>query len=101
MPFPTPTANQTRDMFEIFKFINNDASGGIFFPIMLLVIWVIGFVGAIAEGREPHRAWIFSFFIISILGIILSLMDFLYFYFSILMLAIGVFWANLKKSKGL
>ncbi len=97
MPFPIPNANQTNDIFGLFEF-SNDVSDGLFMPMMLLVIWVIAFVGSISEGKPAYRGWIFAFFIVSILSIISSLMNFInpiYMYFSILMLALGMFWAKI------
>ncbi len=100
--FPTPTTNETTDVFEIFKFINNTASGGIFFPVILLVIWFIAFIGAIAEGRPASRAWIFASFIGSILGGLLVLMGFMtqnYLFFMILNVAFGIAWIYLSGSR--
>ncbi|MCH7851112.1 MAG: hypothetical protein IH845_05710 [Nanoarchaeota archaeon] len=100
--YPTPTANETRDLFTIFQFVNNSATGGIFFPIMILTIWLIAFIGAIAEARPASRAFIFSSFITTVLGVLLSIMGFLsvtYVYFLILMIAFGIFWIRLDSAK--
>lgn len=102
MPFPTPTVNETRDLFSIFQFINNKATEGLFFPFVLLVIWLISFIGAIAEGRPASRAFIFSSFVSTILGVLLAIMGFLsvtYVYFLILMIAFGIFWIRLSTAK--
>ena len=99
--FTLPGVNDTQDIFAIFQFINNTSSGGIFFPIILLAIWTIAFVGAIVEGRPASRAWIFSSFIASILGILLGIMGLLarqYVYLLILFVAFGVFWIRLEKA---
>lgn len=103
MPFPVPNATQTQDIFEIAKFVNNEASGGIFFPIMLLVIWAIAFIGSISEGRGALRAWIFANFVCSILAIILALLGFLqatFIYFLVILLAFGVLFAKLQNRGG-
>ncbi|KKN17070.1 hypothetical protein LCGC14_0969480 [marine sediment metagenome] len=100
--FPTPTANETADLFEIFQFVNNKATEGLFFPVMILTIWLIGFIGAIVEGRPASRAFIFSSFISTVLGVLLSIMGFLsitYVYFLILMVAFGIFWARLEGAR--
>lgn len=97
--FTLPTENNTRDIFEIFSFINNTSSGGIFFPLVLLGIGIISFIGAIVEGRSASRAAIFSFFICSILGSLLSVLGLLsakYVYLSIILLAIAAFWHRLS-----
>ena len=101
MPFQTLDANNSGDIYEIFNYANN-VSDGIFMPLMLLVIWVVAFTGSISEDRPAFRSWIFAFFIVSILSVILSLMSFInpmYMYFSILMLALGLFWAKLATSQ--
>lgn len=100
--FPTPTVNDTRDLELIFRWVNAEATGGIFFPIMILVVWAIAFIGAIAEGREASRAFIFANFITSVLGIILGLLGFLqpaYIYFTIILLGFGLIWAKLTKRR--
>ncbi len=99
--FTLPTVNDTQDLFSMFTFINNVSSGGIFFPIILLVIWVVAFVGSIAEGREAARAWIFASFVSSILGILLGVMGLLarqWIYLLILFVAFGIFWIRLQNA---
>lgn len=101
MAFAVPNASNTRDVFEIFKFINNSATGGIFFPVILLVVWVIAFIGSLAEGRLASRAWIFASFISTILAILLALMGLLnpnYMYLLVLFVAFGILWIKLEKA---
>ena len=100
--YPTATANETADLFSIFQFVNNKATEGLFFPLMVLTIWLIAFIGAIAEGRPASRAFIFSSFISTVLGILLSIMGFLsvtYVYFLILLIAFGIFWIRLESAR--
>ncbi len=100
--FPVPTTNDTSDLFTIFSFIHHRATEGLFFPIMLLTIWLIAFIGAIAQDRPASRAFIFSSFISTVLGILLAIMGFLnmtYVYFLILLIAFGIFWIRLDKGK--
>lgn len=97
--FTLPTVNDTQDLFTIFEFVNNSASGGLFFPIILMAVWAIAFIGSLAEGKEAVRAWIFSSFMASILGILLAIMGFLssqYMYLLILFVAFGLFWIRLQ-----
>lgn len=99
--FTLPTVNDTQDLFTIFQFVNNSASGGLFFPMILLAIWAISFIGSIAEGKEAVRAWIFASFTAGILGILLGVMGFLsrqYMYLLILFVAFGVFWIRLQNT---
>lgn len=100
--YSTPGVNDTKDLQTIFRWVNNEASGGLFFPIVLLAIWVIAFVGAIAEGREAYRAWIFACFITTPMAILLGLLGFLsstFIYFLIILLGFGLIWARLVTSR--
>lgn len=97
--FTLPTVNDTQDLLEIFRFVNNSATGGLFFPLVLFGIWIIAFIGTLVEGREVVRGWIFASFITSILGILLSIMGMLnvnWVYLMILFLAVGLFWIRLQ-----
>lgn len=99
--FTLPNVNNTQDLFEIFKFINNTSSGGMFFPIILLVIWAIAFIGSVTEGKQAVRAWIFASFVAGILGILLGVMGLLgrqWIYLLILLIAFGVFWIRLQNA---
>ncbi len=99
--FTLPTVNDTQDLFSIFRFINNTSSGGLFFPIILLAIWAIAFIGSIVEGKEAVRAWIYASFVSSILGILLGVMGLLarqWIYLLILFVAFGVFWIRLQNA---
>ncbi len=98
--FTLPTVNDTQDLYTIFQFANT-ASGGIMFPLILLAIWAIAFIGSIAEGRQAVRAWIFSTFVAGILGILLGILGLLssqWIYLLVLMLAFGVFWIRLQNA---
>ncbi len=100
--YPVPNANETRDLFSVFQFVNDKATEGLFFPIIILTIWLIAFIGAIAEGRPASRAFIFSSFISTVLGVLLSIMGFLsvtYVYFLILLIAFGIFWIKLESGR--
>jgi len=99
--FTLPTVNDTQDLFTVFKFVNDSASGGLFFPVILLAIWAIAFIGSIVEGRQAVRAWIFASFISGILGILLGIMGMLasqWMYLLILFVAFGVFWIRLQNA---
>ncbi len=99
--FTLPGVNDTQDLFSMFAFVNNSASGGLFFPLILLGIWAIAFIGAITEGRQGVRAWIFASFISAILGIMLGVMGMLanqWIYLLILFVAFGVFWIRLQNA---
>lgn len=103
-PYATLNASDTRNLYNMFKFVNDGATGGLFMPVMLFVVWIIAFIGAISEGRQASRAWIFASFISSILAILLSLMGFLnsqYMYFTFIMVAAGLVWLKLDSAPGI
>lgn len=100
--FSVPTVNDTQGFFEIFTWVNNTATDGLFFPIMLLTIWIIAFIGTITQTKKVSVAWTFSSFIGSILAILLSLMGFLspnYIYLLVFGVASGILWTHLIKNK--
>lgn len=105
MPAPYPVMNGTEmdSLYGVFKFVN-DGVGGIFMPMMLLAIWLIAFIGALAEGRQASRGFIFASFFCSILAIILSLAGMLssqYMYFSFLLVGAGLVWYKLDNAPGM
>lgn len=98
--FPTPNATDLQDVEQIFNWINGTATGGLFMPVILLVIWLVAFVGVIANGRPTYRAWIFANFVSLTLSVILGLLGWLqisYIYFFIVLLGIGLVWIKLQK----
>ncbi len=100
--FPVPTVNDTRDLLAVFQFVSNEATQGLFFPIMILTIWVIQFIGVIAEGRPASRAWVFASFVSTILAIILGILAMVaqkWIYLLILMVSIGAFWVRLVSAR--
>ena len=100
--FPVPNATDTRDMLSIFQFISDSATGGLFFPIMILVLWVIQFIGVMAEGRPASRAWLFASFTATILSIMLGILALIaqkWVYLLILMVSLGVFWVKLATAR--
>ena len=100
--FPTPNSTDLIDIWEISRF-TNDASGGSMFLAIMLAIWAIAFIGAIAEGRKAYRGFIFANFICTILTIPLALLGAIqstYMYFFIILLGFGLVWAKLSESKG-
>ncbi len=99
--FPVPDVNQTKDLFEVFKFVNS-AGEGLFFPLMLFAIWVIAFVGAVVEGRQASRAWIFANLFTAILAMLLVILNLLnpgYLYLLIFFIALGLVWMQLQNAR--
>ena len=100
--YPIPTVNDTRDLLSIFQFVSNDLTGGLFFPLMILVIWTVQFIGVLSEGRQASRAWIFASFTATILSImlgILALMEQKWIYLLVIAVSLGAFWIKLSTAK--
>lgn len=95
--YPKPTMNQTQDLLGVFQFINT-ASLDLFFPIMILVIFVVQVTTVIAEGRKATGAFIFgafTSFILSVMLGILALISSQWIYLIVLILAFSLFWLKL------
>ena len=100
--FNVPAANDTRDLLSIFQWISNSATDGLFFPILILTIWVIQFIGVMSEGRPASRAFVFASFTATILSVILGILALVaqkYVYLLILMVSLGAFWTKLQSAK--
>jgi len=100
--FPIPEPSDTRSLLSVFQFISNDATSGFFWPIMILVIWVIQFIGVLSEARPASRAFLFASFSATILSIILGILAMMaqkWIYLLILMVSLGIFWVKLASAK--
>lgn len=100
--YPVPDVNNTKDLLSIFQFVNNELTGGLFFPIILLVIWAIQFISVLAENRPASRAWVLASFTATILSImlgILALMEQKWIYLLIIGVSLGAFWIKLASAK--
>ena len=100
--YPIPTGNDTRDLLSVFQFISNEATSGLFFPIMILVIWVVQFIGVLSEGRNASRAFLFASFTATILSVILGILAMLaqkWIYLLVLMVSLGAFWIKLATAR--
>lgn len=101
--YPTPTVNDTKSLLAVTKFINTDGvTGGLFMPVMLLVIWFIMFFGLMGNRRGGSRAWIYASFVSTILAILLGMIALIsqkYVYLAIIAFSLGVFWFKLVNSR--
>ena len=102
MPAPYTELNSTNtaSLYTIAQFLTPYN----FMPLVLGAIWIIAFIGSIAEGRQASRAWIFSSFITAILSIILALVGLLnpqFMYITYIMVAGGVVWYKLDNAPGI
>lgn len=98
-----PNATDTDGFFEFFRYVNQTVSEGLFFPAILLVIWVISFFGVFSATGSTRpaaaRGFTFASFITSVLSIMLATMGFLnpkFMYLPFILLAAGVVWIRLE-----
>ncbi len=95
--YTEPTSNETAGLFEMFKYVNNVADG-LFWPSMMLVIWVVIFIGT--KQYSSARAFTAASTITGFVSIILAVGDLVapkWMYLSLLMIAVGVLWLKLEK----
>jgi len=100
--YPIPTVNDTSDLLAIFQFVSNDLTGGLFFPIMILVIWIVQFIGGIAENRPASRAWVYASFTATVLSIMLGLLAMMeqkWIYLLVILVSLGAFWIKLASAR--
>ena len=100
-----PNSTDTKGIFEFFRFINNEATDYLFFPVILLVIWFIAFVSVFSSGglNRPAaaRSWTFASFLCAILSILMATMGFLapkFMYITFIMVSVGILWVKLEKN---
>lgn len=89
------TNNDSSGINSLFKFINNSVDG-LFFPSVLLAIWVVIFTNLL--GFSPPRAWLTASLVCSFLAIpltILGYMSAIYLYLLIVLTGAGFIWVKL------
>ena len=97
--YVAPTGNETAGLFELSKYIGISATAGLFWPVMLLVIWIVSFLGF--KQYSSSRAWTFASFFCAILGMFLAVLNLMaprWMYLSIIMTLIGLVWLKLEGS---
>ena len=95
--YQVPTGNETNGFYELFKYIGISATAGLFWPVMLLVIWIVSFMAF--KNYSTSRAWTFASFFCSILGIMLATLDYMapnWMYLTIFMTLVGFVWLKLE-----
>ena len=100
--YPIMNTNNTGDLLEVFQFIGGPATGGLFFPLIILVIWVVQFIGVLSDGKQGSRAWVYASFTSTILAImlgILALVEQRWIYLLVIMVSLGAFWLKLASKK--
>lgn len=81
---------------------DSEISGGIFFPVIILCLWVVTVVSHVAVKRNIPEAFVFASFIATMLSIPLAVLNLLaprYMYLAILMTAFGALWYKLSSSR--
>ena len=96
-----PEENETIGINEIASYVG-EVTGGLFFPLVLLALFVISFVTTMHFGNG--RAFVFSTFFCSIIAIFLVIAGLLnsgYMYLLFVMLGVGLMLLRLSKSSPL
>ena len=94
--YDVPTGNETQGFYEIFQFIGNNTTDGLFFPSILLVIWIVAFMGT--KQFSSSRAFTFASFFCAMLSIIMGVLDLInprYMYLCMILTLIGFVWLKL------
>ena len=95
--YPVMNTTDTQDMTTLMSFANY-VSGGMFMPVMLMVIWFIWVLGSTFIGKSISRSILFASFFCSILSILFVILNWLspnYMYFLFLMTALSLIWVRL------
>ena len=90
--YPVLNSSDVSDLYHVMNY-SNVASGGIFMPVMLLVIGFVAFIGTVFTGKSVFRGMVYSGFICSILSILMVIMTWLnpnFMYFCFIITAIGL-----------
>ncbi len=99
--YPVPDVEDTRDLLSIFQFVS-ELTGGLFWPIMVLVIWVVQFIGILANGKRASKAWVTASFTATILSILLGLLALIeqkWIYLLVISVSLGAFWIKLATAR--
>lgn len=98
-----PNATDSQGIFEFFSYINNNnCTDGIFFPIILLVIYCIVLFVSYGYSSSASKSLVTASFIGFVLSIPLAVMNLLaprYMYLCLLLLGIGIFWSAMKENE--
>ncbi len=98
--YRSANVTDTQGFYEYSLYIN-EVAGGLFFPIIIFIIWVIVFIAT--KRFSASQAWTYASFISMILSIILATLDLMtatIMYLFIFMTAVGFVWLKLESSSG-
>ncbi len=94
--YAPPTMNQSDGIYEFFDYVNI-VSDGLFFPVILLVLWIVTFVAT--KNFSNSRAFTIASFIGAVLSIPLAVLDLVaprYMYLLIFLTSVGAVWLKLE-----
>lgn len=108
-----PNGSDTKGIFELYRYINNIQRVGqaepigLFFPVFLLVIFLVSFISLLGFGysrgiASTSRAFTFSAFFTSILAMMLAVLNLIapnYMYMCIMATAMGIVWLVLENAR--
>lgn len=95
--FRPPTGNETAGFYEIFGYVGRTATEGLFWPVILFVVWIVSFMAL--KQYSTSRAWTFASAFCSILSIIMAVLDYIspkWMYLVIFLTLIGFVWLKLE-----
>ena len=94
--YRTPNVTDTQGIYEYSSYIN-DVAGGILFPSIIFVIWVIVFIATLRFGGA--RSWTYASFLCMVLAIMLTVLDLTsatFMYLFIFFTGVGFVWLKLE-----
>lgn len=102
--YDMPNATDSENLNTFMGFINRSADG-LFFPVMILVIWFIAFISIYSsegQGRAASaKAFTVSSLITSILSIMLVILGFMaskFMYLQFILVGIGIIWLKMESN---
>ncbi len=96
---PTEATTNITGMYSLFQYIQTDLTGGWFFLMILLALFIIVFISL--KGYSNPRAFAGASWLNMILSIILRTIGFIdnkWMYLSIILVGISVIWLHLESS---
>lgn len=105
-PLPTNASQNITGLYTLFRYLNNDVSGGALMLSLMLAFFVIIFIAIKASNSNSKTsvAFVSAAFFNMIQAVIYAVLGFIqnkWMYLSILLVAIGAVWAYIdNKSSG-
>ncbi|MFW5889067.1 MAG: hypothetical protein ACOCUD_01670 [Bacillota bacterium] len=93
VPLPTNATTEITGIYSLFQYIQHDATGGMFFPMILFAVFIIMFIAL--KSYPTSRAAAGSSYLTMIMAIILRTLDLIqnsWMYVTIIITAIATIW---------